>query len=162
MTRGRYKTPASVKALAGDPGGAKLVNRDGGGAPVAPYWLTKRAKIIWDQTVLDAAASGILWRVDQAVLSLYCTLMDQLEEVQVELALNGIMIETKWGKKSSPALRAQHEIIKQLRSVCDQMGFSPASRTRIKAGSPPSAEADEFEAFLGRGLDGPKDNEETI
>lgn len=120
------------------------------GIPEKPAGLTPEEEIFWDSAVEELGRSGILARIDQELLWIFCAThvawlksrekLLQLGETYIVERTVGV--DTKTGNpikekilKKFPHVAAFREFSLQLMQIGAQFGMSPASRTRIMAGA---------------------------
>ena len=100
--------------------------------PEAPAWLGEDAKVEWNRICPSLVASGVATGVDFAVLANYCQVWAEFvaatktinEEGRYQIALNG-------NKVPHPALVQQRNSSTLLRSLAQELGLSPASRSKV-------------------------------
>lgn len=148
--RGRKPTPTVLKVRAGNPGKRPLnQNEPQPRADLAapPQWLTDRQKATWLE-VIDLAPSGLLKDVDASVFTVWVVAFDLYQEASDKLARTGMLIKApKTGvPMQSPYLAIVNRQAQIMMRAVAEMGFTPASRSRVvvkrvraKAGDPWSA-----------------------
>ncbi len=135
--------PTALKLIAGNPGHRPL-NTDEpepDGDLFEPPASFSRAKperaarlcAIWREVIANAPA-GLLRKLDGSILERYCrswvTYQDADEKVEEAGAVISINKGKQFQKNPFLSIRDQQNAI--LDRLCDQMGFSPAARTRVK------------------------------
>ena len=137
--------PTHLRILEGNPGHRPL-NKDepepngdlvdppaawGDLKPAAAASLTR----IWRETLKEAPA-GLLRRLDTYVLEQYCVAVHTFREACAKVIEVGAVIQIgpkkarQFSKNPFLSIRDQQQAI--LNRLQDQLGFSPASRTRVK------------------------------
>lgn len=94
----------------------------------------KRSRAIWRQTVADLDALGVLSRSDGGVIGAYVTALDRWESAEQVIADMGFVAITPNGCPIvHPAVAVANKAIEQVNRLAQQLGLSPASRTRVAA-----------------------------
>lgn len=152
--RGPVPTPTTLKLLNGNPGRRPLNDREPQFTPAGvkpPAWLTRRAKVEWKRVAPELQAMGMLTTVDQAALASFCTAVSDVEEYTRLINREGRMVRIPLVKRNGdpvtdaagnvmfvskphPALKWLAEAHRQVRAFAAEFGFSPAQRSRVKAG----------------------------
>lgn len=107
-----------------------------------PKWLSKEAKAEWKLVVEQLDRVGMLQRVDRAMLAAYCDAAAELAAIEkVVQDLGGVKPGLKYlSYKSATA--------KRLVTLAAHFGFSPAARTRLRAGETGDDGDDKLRAFI--------------
>jgi P27 family predicted phage terminase small subunit len=79
-------------------------------------------------------------QVDQAILAAYCSTYALF--VSVRRKVNASNVTT--GGKLNPAARYADSLLKHLRGLLDQLGFTPAARRQILSGTPSQQTLDDL------------------
>ena len=134
--------------MQGNPGKTRL-NLDEPKPPAAtvdlpcPKWLLPRAKEIWADVLPRAVALG-LTTLDVSALSAFCQSYARWQEAEEDVAANGatyiVREPLKRGEKVGAikriVMRPQVTIAKEQNQImkgwASELGFTPASRTRIQ------------------------------
>ncbi len=97
-----------------------------GSVPTPPEWLDADARAEWDRVtpLLDA----VVHQVDLAALVAYCSTYSLWASVRQSLTAESVVTDDG---KLNPAARYAESLLKQLRGLLDQLGFTPASRRQI-------------------------------
>ena len=87
---------------------------------------------IWRE-VIENAPAGLLKRLDSSVLMMYCRSRVTYESAYQKVDEAGEVIKIKGGQfQKNPFLSIAERHAAMMTRCCDQMGFSPAARTRVK------------------------------
>lgn len=131
---GRKAMPTHLKILEGK--NYRLANRAGEPQPTGdlkkpPEHLNERQKKVWDYAIKNAP-NGLLKKLDQAMLTAWCVSQALHEEATVALNNGPTIIKTGNGTPiQSPWVGVLNRQTIIMRSLVSELGFSPASRTRI-------------------------------
>lgn len=94
-----------------------------------PKELSKRAKELW-KYALEQMPPHIITAVDGALFTRWCMLQDQFLDV-AKVVQAGNLLDDKGN--ISGALRAELQINSSIITIEKELGFTPASRTKISA-----------------------------
>lgn len=154
--RGPARKPTALKLLAGNPGCRKLNDREPApeiGAPSCPSWLDKEAKAEWKRATAQLLAMKVLTFADRAILAAYCLAWSELKAATQTLAAEGRYFTTEKGYVGQhPAVAVAKSAREQVRKLGAELGFSPASRTRIHVNRGKEAEENDPKEALKRRL----------
>lgn len=101
--------------------------------PEMPKWLSIAAKKRWEQVVPELDALGVLQRVDDTILAMYCMDYVEWKDACDEIA----KLKTQFIKQPSgrvcnhPLLDIRDAADARLRKSCSELGMGPASRTGL-------------------------------
>ena len=147
---GGKPTPTALKLLRGNPGRRPLNQSEPQPKirlPPPPDHLGEAAKREWRRAGRFLRRLGLIFDIDLAAFSAYCTAWGRWVEAEEALKTFGLMLKSPNGfPVQSPYLAVANRAMEQMRSLLSEFGMSPASRTRV-AGLP-VAEDDEFDRFL--------------
>jgi P27 family predicted phage terminase small subunit len=102
-----------------------------GGLVDPPDWLSDKQRMYW-QRAIAAAPAGLLKRLDEPVLVSYAVSAAALEEATLAILRSGIVVKgTRGAPVMNPYIRAQSLANIAMMRACSEMGFTPASRTRV-------------------------------
>jgi phage terminase small subunit len=101
--------------------------------PTAPADMTAAQKAIWRRAV-KAAPRNVLFQIDETVLRLWCETVDRRAEIQRALDAERGML----GWAEAAGHRALDRATLLLIRLSAELGFTPASRPRIRVEPPPS------------------------
>lgn len=97
----------------------------------APDYLDKRAQDLWTFAIAQAPEE-LLTSLDFAVFSCWADTMSKIIECQNIIDVEGAFILTEAGtSKPHPALKMQNELKVILRGYLTELGFTPASRSKV-------------------------------
>lgn len=112
-----------------------------------PDYLTESAKAIWTYA-LDQAPEGMLTTLDFAVFSRWVVLYDQFIVVSAAIKREGTIQEAEDGSLAvNPMLRALNQTAATLRQLETELGFTPASRSKVSLVRAPQGAANPFEGL---------------
>jgi P27 family predicted phage terminase small subunit len=91
--------------------------------------------------------TGVITQVDRAALAAYCQSWGRWVEAEETVARTGLVIKTTNGNLvQNPLLGIANRAKADLQRWANELGFTPASRTRIQA--PEMTTEDEFSTYL--------------
>lgn len=107
----------------------------------APTHFDDELREVWNYAIANAPI-GLLKKLDSGVLETWCTSLVLHRKAVSEVRKTGLLVKSPSGHEiQSPYLPIiNKQALLMMRSV-DQLGFSPASRTRIMIGTGPSKTA---------------------
>lgn len=115
--------------------------------PAAPSWLTAAAKAEWKRVAPALEQRAVLTVADLGSLENYCIASGQVRDCAAILAKEDMFVQSeRSAPRPHPAIRVQHEAMKQARQIAAELGLTPVSRARPALA--PQGDADEF-AGLG-------------
>ena len=119
-----------------------------GGLPYPPDTLSRQARLEWGR-LIRAAPARLISRLDRNALADYCenevllrklrAELDKLGDLTYENQKTGVLL-------ARPQLRAIATIVSQQVRLGQELGFTPASRSRVHLPEPPAQ--DTHEGFL--------------
>lgn len=109
--------------------------------PEPPDWLDKAARVEWDRIVPIITTGAVVHSVDLAILVAYCSTYSLWAATRQTLTAENVVTEDG---KLNPAARYAESLLKQLRGLLDQCGFTPAARRQIL-----TSEAASLDEILG-------------
>ena len=150
--RGRKPTPTRLKVLTGNPGKRPL-NRDEPrpepALPDCPPELSPAAQAEWHRLAGELAALRVLTNLDRAALAAYCGAYALSAEATEAIQKFGAMVKSPTGYPiQSPYVSIANRQAEIMLRIAGEFGFTPASRSRIAAPSPP--EPDLFDLVEGK------------
>lgn len=135
MSRGPAPKPTVLKQLAGNPGKRPLNGEEpqiASGAPTCPRHLSAAARREWKRVVHILADAGVVTQVDRAILSLYCQAYGRWVDAENALAKGDLTEETPNGMVVQSAyLQIATKAMENVKRFAEQLGMTPASRSRI-------------------------------
>ncbi len=99
--------------------------------PACPKWVRGKAREYWRDLSKAMHENGLLTAVDVLPFALVCTLAadaDGLAEQVGDKALVQWVCGDSVSERLDPRVKARLEIVKQLRSLCNDFGMTPTSR----------------------------------
>lgn len=136
--RGRKPLPTAVKELNGNPGRRPLNDSEPiptGALLEPPEPLNERQLRIW-RNVLAMAPKGVLRDLDGRLLVRYCRTYDLWIQATDEVERSGFTAEGARGPSVAPALNVMQKLESALVRQEAELGFTPASRSRLHAEEP--------------------------
>lgn len=115
-----------------------------------PNWLTEDQKIFWADISVLLENARVLTEADLPLLSCLCIALSELKFANDQITKVGRLMKTPSGYvQQNPYVGMMHTAIKQIRSIANEFGMTPAARTRINvlAGVSPD---DKWQTFLER------------
>ena len=94
-----------------------------------PKTLSKRGQELW-KYALEQMPPHVITAVDGALFERWCTLQDQFLDV-AKVVQSGNLLDENGGM--SGALRAELQLNSSILTIEKELGFTPASRTKISA-----------------------------
>lgn len=94
-----------------------------------PKTLSKRGQELW-QYALEQMPPHVITAVDGALFERWCTLQDQFLDVAKVVQSGNLLDENG---SMSGALRAELQLNSSIITIEKELGFTPASRTKISA-----------------------------
>jgi len=153
--RGPPPKPTALKRLEGTYRPDRAVQHEfipPPGAPDAPDHIEGLALATWQRVVNEMGkCPGLLTRVDFATLEGFCVQYAEAVSSSARVRAKP-QIKTPFGVKTNPAAAEARKAWALARQFANDLGLSPAGRTRVSA-PPPQAEKDEAKDFL---FGGPK------
>lgn len=139
MKPGRVPKPSVVRSIErGEPDAPDDEPLPLGTLPEPPADSSEEVRRVWTET-LQAAPAGLLRRLDIGLFAVYCRAVVQYDKAMRHVEANGAVVVTKAGTvvENPWHKTAIKQALLMIRTV-DQLGFSPAARTRIRV-TPSSA-----------------------
>ncbi|MCK5603044.1 P27 family phage terminase small subunit [Candidatus Pacearchaeota archaeon] len=161
---GRKPTPKELRLLKNDKAHAhryadKEEPRPSDGIPIAPDYLSERAKEIFTDFVERISAMYNASETDMDIMVLYANNKEQLESYELTLRTEGSTFEgyviDREGEAHLKSVRARPEIamLKECKSVqmkiLAEFGLSPSSRCRINLKPKKKEKKNPFDAIPG-------------
>lgn len=96
-----------------------------------PEFMTDGARAAWDYAICQCP-EGVLTSLDVGVFSRWCVLYDQMSQLAADIKERGTLIISEKGTEDvNPSLKMLNQIATTLTRMESEMGFTPASRTKI-------------------------------
>lgn len=113
------------------------------GAPPMPSWLSAGAAAEWERLVPLLETWRVLAETDLAILASYCCAVGDLSEARATLQREGLYYtnEKSGLYKEHPAAKASRELWQQIRLLANELGLTPAARSKVSS-IPEAAEQD--------------------
>jgi len=156
--RGRKPVPTHLKVVRGNPGKRSLNKNEPmptGDLIDAPSWMAETQKQGWDYAV-ENAPKGLLKKLDKSVLAAWVVAEDLHRRAFEMVEKFGILTKApNTGLPvQSPYLPVVNKQAQILLKAAEQLGFSPASRSRVQVAENPVSEEYDAWAALDRGRHG--------
>lgn len=98
-----------------------------------PESLTENAKSLW-RFSLSQAPDGLLTALDFGVFEQWCSLYAFACDLRDSVARDGaVIVDEKGNAKANPVLKSYNAICYTLKALENEMGFTPAGRTKVAA-----------------------------
>lgn len=127
--------PTHLKLLQGNPGHRPLPENEpepDGDLFAPPERMPARQQAIWRKCIADAPP-GLLKQLDTNVLERYCAAKASFDKANHEVDRLGEVVNGPGNQPmQNPYLSIRNNSAKQMRACSDELGFSPAARTRVK------------------------------
>jgi P27 family predicted phage terminase small subunit len=136
---GRRPVPTALKVLRGNPGKRPLNRAEPkptSGAPSCPKELDQDARKEWRRIVREFEALGMVTSLDRALLAVHCAAWSRWLKSSQEIQKHGYLVKAPSGYPiQNPYVAIQAAAEKTLRATGVEFGMSPASRSKVAAGS---------------------------
>ncbi len=159
MARGRPRTPDAVKVLRGTFRNDRA-NKDAMVPelvlPEKPAGLTPAEIEAWDR-VVAVLPPGVLTKADCFALELFARCYAEFLEVDQLVKDAGRMIVVRNDKgqlvsvRANPNLKHRTQLLPELRRLGEQLGLSPAARSKVNGSKEGDQPEDPFASLMGGG-----------
>jgi P27 family predicted phage terminase small subunit len=151
--RGRKPKPTALKVIAGNPGKRALNPHEPqprADLSTAPEWMTQRQRDTWTE-VIALAPPGLLKDLDASVFAVWVVAYDLYQEASDKLARTGMLIKAPntGVPMQSPYLAIVNRQAQIMMKAAAEMGFTPASRSRVIVKREAGKEDDPWSAIAG-------------
>jgi P27 family predicted phage terminase small subunit len=130
--RGPAPIPTPLKVLHGETRAERLNHdspRPGGGPPVMPRGMSRRAQAVWRRQVAAMAGTGVLTAADTDSLRCFCEAVSRYRQAAEMLAESGPLAEGQKGNSvRNPLTQVVRDNAMLIRTFGRDLGFSPSSR----------------------------------
>jgi len=144
--------PTVLKLLQGNPGRKALNKREpkpAAGVPEMPAHLSVGAKQFWKMQGPRLARIGCLTVVDGEAFAALCEARAAWVEAKKSRLKGGFVITSPNGYQVQSAfVGMERQALKQFMVLAQEFGMTPSSRSKIKAGDPPTPGGDDFDDLL--------------
>ncbi|WP_343347628.1 phage terminase small subunit P27 family [Sphingomicrobium sp. XHP0239] len=145
MTRGRKPKPTHLKVVEGNPGRRPLNTKEPkpkGNLYDCPEHLNADQRKVWKYAI-ECAPHGLLKRVDRSVLLAWVVAEDLHRQATEKLNEHSLLISTPNGMPvQTPYISIINKQAAIMVKAASEMGFTPASRSRVEVDEP--EEGNEF------------------
>jgi P27 family predicted phage terminase small subunit len=107
-----------------------------GSVPPSPPNLSPAARRAWERLGGLTVEAGTLTRYDTELLALAARTTATCEELETQLAADGVLLHSKGAIKAHPACAALDRSRSLLLKMLDSLGLSPAGRERLPTKTP--------------------------
>jgi P27 family predicted phage terminase small subunit len=133
--KGRKPKPTHLKLISGNPGKRPLNDAEPiplGDLSEPPDWLTESQKAGWNYAI-EHAPAFLLKKLDRSALVVWVVAEDLHRQASENVAKYGILTEAPntGYPMQSPYLPVVNKQAQIMLKVAEQLGFTPASRSRI-------------------------------
>ena len=150
---GRSKKPTALKLLEGNPGKRPLnpyEPKPSKKAPPCPKWLEPEAKKEWRRLAGKLERLGILTEADMGVFASYCQAYARWKAAEEIISSHGFVSKTPSGYlQTIPHVSVAKEYARIMNRCAEQLGLTPASRSKLIAGEGAVPGMDDMEDLLG-------------
>lgn len=133
--------------MTGNPGKRALNKREpkpSGNLADAPDWFNDEQKATWAYAIASSPF-GLLKRVDRSVLVVWTVAEVLHRQAAIRLTTAGMLVKTPNGMPvQSPLLSIVNKQAAIMMKAAAEMGFTPASRSRVEVDKPDDSTEDEF------------------
>ena len=138
--RGRKPVPTYLKMIRGNPGKRPLNDNEPipeGDLADAPDWMSESQKTGWNYAI-ENAPSGLLKKLDRSVLAAWVVAEDLHRRAAEMIDKFGILTKAPITGLpiQSPYLPVVNKQAQIMLKAAEQLGFSPAARSRIQIPEP--------------------------
>lgn len=151
MIRGRKPKPTALKLVGGNAGKRALNKNEPkptGNLYDPPEWLTDQQREGW-QYAIESAPFGLLKRLDRSTLVAWVIAEDLHRQAVERLNGGAMLIKTPNGMPvQSPYLSIVNKQAMIMMKAASEMGFTPASRSRVEVDGG-EQEEDPADRFFG-------------
>ncbi|MBE0428396.1 MAG: phage terminase small subunit P27 family [Thermoleophilia bacterium] len=134
--RGRKPKPTALRVIEGNPGKRPLKDNEPKPKPLlggCPKHLTGDARQAWQHY---AALGYWLTEVDSCLLEVLCVNIGIWKEARAIIKQEGIIDDSKPTLRAHPALKVAADAEKIMLRICQDLGFTPATRSRLNLPAP--------------------------
>ena len=151
--RGRKPVPTYLKVIRGNPGKRALNTNEPqptGDLLEPPEWMTESQKIGWTYAI-EIAPAGVLKKLDRSVLVAWVVAEDVHRNAAAMVDKFGLLTKAPHTGLpiQSPYLPIVNKQAQIMLKAAEQLGFSPASRSRVQLIEDRPSEADSEWAQFG-------------
>ena len=115
-----------------------------------PDYMTEGAKAAWHYA-RQSAPQGLLKKLDMSILEIWATAADLYRKAQLGLAKTGLLVKAPntGVPMQSPYLSIANKQAQIMSKAAIEMGFTPASRSRVSMQSDADDEIDPWDDIAG-------------
>ena len=139
--------PTSLKLLQGETRPSRVPQNEPKPRPILPEiprYLSKLARIRWDELIPELDYCGVLTRVDGDVLGGYCMAWADVVELTADIAKHGrtYTVGTNGAEAPRPEATMLYKARDELRKYGAELGIGAASRSKIEVKKHDDADED--------------------
>lgn len=148
--RGPKPAPTALKILAGvREDRVNSAEPTAQGSPSPPAWLKDEALEEWRRISPQLVSLGVVGKIDEAALAVYCLTYSQWLEAEEKIKEFGAVVATaSGGVKINPWVTIANKLKSDMLKFLSEFGLTPSSRSRLSINPPESK--DELAEFLKR------------
>jgi P27 family predicted phage terminase small subunit len=156
--RGPPPKPTHLKLIAGNPGKKPINTREpkpAKGIPRCPPWLGEEARVAWRWITGELKNMGLLTSADAHALVFYCQTYARWRQAEAFLEQHGETYPIRDDKgrircmQPFPQVVTVRNSLLLLKSLCQEFGLTPASRSRIAMPREDGQVSDAAKRFFG-------------
>ena len=148
--RGRRPKPTHLKLVTGTLRKHRQPNaepRPEGDLLHCPDWFTESQRQGWTYAIASAPR-GLLKRIDRGLLVVYVVAEDEVYHCSLKISEVGLVVVSKQrGAVTNPFVRIRRMAMLTMLRAAAELGFTPASRSRIEL-MPDATPDDEWDAIF--------------
>jgi len=108
--------------------------------PDCPDWLGDIAKLEWERMTAELKESGIIAKIYQVPLALYCQAYEDYLTALENVRDEGISYRSDKGNQiQNPEVNVMHKAREVLMKIAVEFGLTPSSKTRVRSDKPQKA-----------------------
>lgn len=136
MPRGPKPQPTNLKLLKGENRTERLNKNEPKPRPVIPkrpFFLSRRAKRIWDLLAPKLQRAGVLTEIDALALAALCQCYARYEEAEKSFDAETAVMEVgeQGYRQQVPEISIAHKYLDRAMKIMTEFGMTPSSRARI-------------------------------
>lgn len=114
--------------------------------PSRPLWLQDIAASEWNRVADIFTSIGGIEDIDQTALAAYCQTYAHWRAAVADINAHGLTLDSG---KPNPSARQADALLKSLRGLLNELGFTPAARGRLEpAPDAPSKDDEELDRLI--------------
>ncbi len=118
------------------------------GTAARPRWLSKGARVHWDDLVEQLAALGVLTQADGVALALLADAIADYVAASKDVQERGLLVDGRENTRvKNPSVQFKNEAHERIIKLGAQFGLTPAARCRLSVNKPETIDNDEQRFF---------------